>query len=248
MDLGLRGRTALVCGASGGMGLACAEALVEEGANAVMVARRREVLEREAARLGATAVPGDIGDPADLRRAVDTTVDTYGALDIVIANGGGPPPGTAASLDASQLQAAVELLLLPMVRLVNLALPHLRDSDQARIVLIASTSVCEPIDNLVLSNAVRPGVVGYMKTLATELAATGITVNSIAPGRITTARSAAVYGGDRPSPGELAPIPAGRFGQPREVGDVVAFLCSGRASYVTGTLVPVDGGLSRALF
>lgn len=247
MDLGLRGRTALVCGASGGMGLACAEALVEEGANAVMVARRREVLGREAARLGATASPGDISDLTDLQRAVDTTLETYGALDIVIANGGGPPPGTATSLDASQVQAAVELLLLPMVRLVNLTLPHLRHSDQARIVLIASTSVREPIDNLVLSNAVRPGVVGYMKTLATELAPAGITVNSIAPGRITTARSAAVYGGASP-PEELASIPAGRFGQPREVGDVVAFLCSSRASYVTGTLVPVDGGLSRGLF
>jgi 3-oxoacyl-[acyl-carrier protein] reductase len=247
MDLGLRGRTALVCGASAGLGLACAEALAEEGANAVMLARRREVLEREAARLGGTAVPGNVSDPNDLERAVDTALATYGALDIVIANGGGPPQGSAASIDASQLQAAVELLLLPMARLVDLALPHLRRSEQARIVLIASTSVREPIRNLALSNAVRPGVVGYMKTLATELASVGITVNSIAPGRIATARMAALYAGE-PFAEELAAIPAGRLGRPREVGDVVAFLCSNRASYVTGTLVPVDGGLLHGLF
>jgi 3-oxoacyl-[acyl-carrier protein] reductase len=247
MDLGLRGRTALVCGASGGLGLASAQALAEEGANAVMVARRRDVLEREAARLGATAVPGDIRDPADLERAVDTALGAYGGLDIVVANGGGPPPGPAASIDATQAQAAVELLLLPVVRLVNLALPHLRHSKQARIVLIASISVREPIRNLALSNAVRPGVVGYMKTLATELAPEGITVNSIAPGRIATARTAALYGGEAP-PEEVAAVPAGRFGEPREVGDVVAFLCSSRASYLTGTLVPVDGGLSHGLF
>ncbi len=245
MDLGLRGRTALVCGASAGIGLACAEALVEEGANAIMLARRRELLEREAARLGGTAVPGNVSDPDDLQRAVDTALATHGSLDIVIANGGGPPPGPAADLDAGQVQAAVELLL-PMVRLVNLALPHLRHSDQARIVLIASTSIREPIHNLALSNAVRPGVVGYMQTLATELACEGITVNSIAPGRIATARAAALYAGE-PSPEELAAIPARRLGQPREVGDVVAFLCSSRASYVTGTLLAVDGGLLHGL-
>ena len=246
MDLGLRGRTALVCGASAGIGLACAEALVEEGANAVMLARRGEVLEREAARLGGTAVPGDVSDPDDLQRAVDTAVATHGALDIVIANGGGPPFGPATGIDASQLQAAVELLLLPMVRLVNLALPHLRRSDQGRIVLIASSSVREPIPGLALSNAVRPGVLGYMKTLATELASEGITVNSIAPGRIATARAVALYAGE-PSPEQLAAIPARRLGQPREVGDAVAFLCSSRASYVTGTLLAVDGGLLHGL-
>jgi 3-oxoacyl-[acyl-carrier protein] reductase len=118
---------------------------------------------------------------------------------------------------------------------------------QARIVLIASTSVREPIRNLALSNAVRPGVVGYMKTLATELAPAGITVNSVAPGWIATARTAALYAGE-PPPQELAAIPTRRFGQSREVGDVVAFLCSSRASYMTGTLVPVDGGLSHGLF
>jgi 3-oxoacyl-[acyl-carrier protein] reductase len=247
MDLGLRGRTALVCGASSGLGLACAEALAEEGANVVMVARRGDLLEREAARVGATAAPGDITDPADLARVVAVAVEAYGGLDVVVANGGGPPAGPAVGVDAEQARAAVELLLLPMVRLVGLTLPHLRRSDQARIVHIASISVREPIRNLALSNAVRPGVAGYMKTLATELAPEGIAVNSVAPGRVATARTAAIYGGE-PPPEELAAIPAGRFGQPRDVGDVVAFLCSNRASYLTGLLVPVDGGLSHGLF
>jgi 3-oxoacyl-[acyl-carrier protein] reductase len=247
MDLGLRGRTALVFGASSGLGLACAEALVEEGANVVMVARRKDLLEREAARLGATAAPGDITDPGDLERVVDATVRVHGGLDILVANGGGPPAGPALAVDAERAQAAVELLLLPMVRLVNLALPHLRRSDQARIVHIASISVREPIRNLALSNAVRPGVVGYMKTLATELAPEGVTVNSIAPGRVATPRTVAIYGGE-PPPEELAAIPVGHFGRPRDVGDLVAFLCSNRAAYLTGLLVPVDGGLTHGLF
>jgi 3-oxoacyl-[acyl-carrier protein] reductase len=247
MDLGLRGRSALVFGASSGLGLASAEALAEEGADVVMVARREDVLAREAARLGATAAPGDITDPGDLERVVDTAVRAHGGLDILVANAGGPPAGPALDVDAESARAAVELLLLPMVRLVNLALPHLRRSDQARIVHIASSSVREPIRNLALSNAVRPGVVGYLKTLATELAPEGVTVNSVAPGRIATPRSAAIYGSE-PPPEEIAAIPAGHFGRPRDVGDLVAFLCSNRASYLTGLLVPVDGGLLHGLF
>jgi 3-oxoacyl-[acyl-carrier protein] reductase len=144
------------------------------------------------------------------------------------------------------VQSAVELLLLPVVRLVRLALPHLRASDQGRIVLIASLAVREPTPNLALTNAVRPGVVGYMKSLATELGPEGITVNSIAPGRLATPRMKELYG-DGPSPEELRQIPVGRLGDPRALGDLVAFLCSSRASYITGTLIPVDGGLGRSL-
>jgi 3-oxoacyl-[acyl-carrier protein] reductase len=129
---------------------------------------------------------------------------------------------------------------------VQLALPHLLASDQGRIVLISSLAVREPSPHLVLTNSVRPGVVGYMKSLANELGPKGVTVNSVAPGRIATARLRELYG-EGPPAGEVAKIPAQRLGQPRELGDLVAFLCSSRGSYVSGTHIPVDGGLFRGL-
>ena len=246
MDLGLEGRTAIVCGASAGIGLACAEALAEEGANVVMLARREELLRREAERIGGRPVVGDVREPADLERAVATTVDTFGGLDVLVPNSGGPPPRHAVGMTAEEVQGAVELLLLPVVRLVELALPHLRASGQGRIVLVSSIAVREPTANLALTNAVRPGVVGYMKSLANELAPDGITVNSVGPGRIRTARMQELYG-DAELAAQSASIPMGRLGEPRELGDLVAFLCSARASYLTGTLIQVDGGLSRSL-
>jgi 3-oxoacyl-[acyl-carrier protein] reductase len=247
VDLGLSGRTAIVCGASSGLGLAVAEALAEEGARVVMVARRRDVLEREAKRIGALAVAGDVREAADLERAVRTAADTYGGIDILVPNSGGPPAARAEEIDAEKVQAAVDLLLLPVVRLVTLALPYLLKSDQGRIVLISSLAVREPTPHLVLTNAVRPGVVGYMKSLANELGSRGITVNAVGPGRIATARMSELYGESGPPPEEVARIPAGRLGEPRELGDLVAFLCSSRASYVSGTHIPVDGGLYRGL-
>jgi 3-oxoacyl-[acyl-carrier protein] reductase len=247
VDLGLNGRTAIVFGASSGLGLAAAEALAEEGAKVVMFARRREVLEQEAERLGAVAVIGDVRQPDDVARAVDTAVETSGGVDILVPNSGGPPPSRAEDIRADDVQAAVDLLLLPVVRLVTLALPYLLRSDQGRIVLISSLAVREPSPNLALTNAVRPGVVGYMKSLANELGRHGITVNSVGPGRIATPRLAELYGADGPPAEEVARIPAGRLGEPRELGDLVAFLCSSRASYISGTHIPVDGGLYRGL-
>jgi 3-oxoacyl-[acyl-carrier protein] reductase len=246
MDLGLRGRTAVVCGASSGIGLGIAESLAGEGANIVMLARRAEPLEREAARLGALAVVGDVTSSADAERVVQAAVAAHGGIDILVNNSGGPARSTAAELRVEQVEETVRLLLLSVVRLTGLCLQFLRQSPSGRIVNVTSSSVREPIENLALSNAVRPGVVGWAKTLARELGPDGITVNCIAPGRIDTERIREVYP-DGPSEADLATIPLRRLGTTREVGDVVAFLCSERAAYVSGTVLLVDGALTRGL-
>lgn len=246
MDLGLEGRTAIVCGASSGIGLAVAEALSEEGANVVLFARRRDLLEREAERLRGLAVAGDVTSAADAERLVRSAVDTYGGIDVLVNNSGGPPRTTAAGLSGADVESAVQLLLVSVVRLTGLCLPHLERSASGRIVNITSTTVKEPIEALALSNAVRPGVVGWAKTMARELGPRGITVNCIAPGRIDTDRIREVYP-EGPTEDDLRTIPLRRLGTPREIGDLVAFLASARASYVTGTVITVDGGLTRGL-
>src|SRR3954463_6620919 len=247
MELGLRGRTAIVCGASSGLGLASAEALAEEGANVAMLARRRDQLELDAERIGALAVRGDVTNAADLERLVSRTLEAFGGIDVVVWNSGGPPPGTAVDITDDRPQAAFELLLLPAVRLVRLTLPHLQQSEAGRIICITSAAVKEPTAHLALSNTIRPGVPGWAKSLAHELGPQGITVNCVAPGRIDTPRMKEVYGEDGPSPEDLAQIPLGRMGTPRGVGDVGCFLASERASYVTGVTLLVDGGISRGL-
>ena len=247
MDLGLKGRTALVCGASSGLALASAEALAEEGANVTMFARRRDVLEREADRIGALAVRGDVTLPQDLERAVSQTIEAFGGLDILVWNSGGPPPGTAADVTAEAAQDAFDLLIQPAIRLVGLCRPHLERSDGGRIVAITSLAAKEPTQHLALSNLLRPGLTGWLKTLAAELGPQGITVNCVAPGRIDTDRLAELYP-NGPTEEQLAEIPLRRWGQPREFGDVVAFVCSDRARYVTGHTIVIDGGLQRFLF
>jgi 3-oxoacyl-[acyl-carrier protein] reductase len=216
LNLGLTGRTAIVCGASAGMGLATAEAL-----------------ERESERIGGLAVRGDVRMPRDLEQVVERTLAAFGGIDILVNNSGGPPRGTALDADSDAVESAVELLLLSVVRLTHLCLPHLERSGHGRVINITSSSVREPIDGLALSNTVRPGVIGWAKTLAREVGPRGITVNSIAP--------------EGPSEADLEAIPLRRLGAAREVGDVICFLASDRGSYVTGTVIPVDGGLSRGL-
>ncbi len=235
-----------MCGSSEGIGLAIAEAFAAEGMNVAMFARRRRVLETEAERLEALAVQGDVTNPQDCERLVRRTVDAFGGIDVLVNSSGGPPRGRALDVDDESLEAAVALLLLSAVRITNLCLPHLRKSTAGRILNIESSTVREPADNLALSNAVRPGVVGWAKTLSRELGPEGITVNTIAPGRIDTARLAEVYP-DGPSEEDLKPIPLRRLGRPAEIASVAVFLASDAASYVTGTVIPVDGGLTRSL-
>jgi 3-oxoacyl-[acyl-carrier protein] reductase len=246
VDLGLNGRTAIVCGASQGIGLAIAEALAEEGANVAMFARRRDVLGREAERIGGLAIRGDVTNPQDRERLVRRTVEAFGGVDILVNNSGGPPRGPALEVTEDSLEAAVALLLTSAVGLTNLCLRHLRKSEAGRIVNIESSSVREPIENLALSNAVRPGVIGWAKSLARELGPEGITVNNIAVGRIETERLAESFK-QRSRADSMNEIPLKRFGAPRELANVVCFLASSRASYVTGTTIPVDGGLTRGL-
>jgi 3-oxoacyl-[acyl-carrier protein] reductase len=246
MDLGLSKRTAIVCGASSGMGLAIAEAFAAEGANVAMFARRRDLLEREADRIGALGVRGDLRDPSHLARLVERTVDAFGGIDILVNNGGGPPRGSALEATDEDVESAVELLLLSAMRLTRLCLPYLGKSGKGRVINIESSTVREPADNLALSNAVRPGVVGWAKTLAREVGPSGVTVNTIAPGRIDTERLKEVYP-DGPSQSDLERIPLRRIGETKEIAEVVCFLASDRASYVTGTVIPVDGGLTRSL-
>jgi 3-oxoacyl-[acyl-carrier protein] reductase len=235
-----------VCGASSGLGLATAEALAVEGANVTMFARRRDLLEREADRIGALAVRGDVRNPRHLSSAVEQTVAAFGGIDILVWNSGGPPPGSATDVTAAAVEEAVELLLVPAVRLVELCLPHLEKSPAGRILFFTSVAVKEPVDNLALSTAVRPGLTGWAKSLARDLGPRGITVNCVAPGRIETARLAELYP-EGPSEADLKALPGGRLGTPQEFGDVACFLASDRARYVTGTTVLVDGGLSRGL-
>jgi 3-oxoacyl-[acyl-carrier protein] reductase len=247
VDLGLKSRTAIVSGASSGIGLATAESLAGEGANVTMFARRREVLQREADRIGALAIRGDVTNPRDLESVVKRTVEAFGGIDILVWNSGGPPPGGAVGMSVEALEEAVDLLLLPAVRLVDLCLPHLVQSPAGRILVFTSIAVREPVPNLALTNAVRPGVTGWAKSLSRELGPHGITVNCVAPGRIETARLTQLYP-DGPTEADLQAIPLGRWGIPQEFGDVACFLASDRARYVTGTTVLVDGGLARGLF
>jgi len=246
VNLGLTGRTAIVCGGSAGIGLGCAEALTEAGANVVLFARGRETLEREAERLGAVPVAGDVRNPDDLARLVETAVERFGGVDVLVLNSGGPPRTGSFEFSDEQLEDAVELLLLSSIRLVRLCLPYLEASGRGRVIAITSSAVKEPIETLALSSAIRPGLVGWLKTSSRELGPKGITVNSVAPGRIDTERIKEVYP-DGPSEDDLKSIPLRRLGTAREVGDMVCFLASDRAAYVTGAAIGVDGGLPRSI-
>jgi 3-oxoacyl-[acyl-carrier protein] reductase len=247
MDLELRGRTAIVCGASSGMGLAIARGLAAEGADVVMAARRRELLDKEAAAISAVSYPVDLSEPAAAQDLVDAAVKRFGRLDVVVWNSGGPPATQAQHTTADDLTAGFHSLLLPLVRLVGAALPHLRASDAGRILAITSAGSKEPLPNLAISNTLRPGVHGYLKSLSNEIGRDGITVNCLAPGYIDTDRVRQIHP-DGPSADMLDDVAVGRLGTADEFADVAVFLASPRASYVTGATISVDGGRAHSLY
>jgi 3-oxoacyl-[acyl-carrier protein] reductase len=238
VDLGLEGKVALVTASSKGLGRASALALSQEGARVVLCARNRAALDEAAAAMpGDTlAVPADVTDPAVPRRLVDTCVDRFGGLDVLVANAGGPPPARALEVDDESLLAALQANLLTSIRLVQAALGPMRAAGWGRICLIASKSVKEPIPTLALSNTARTGLWGWAKTAAADLFGDGITLNLACPGSHDTdrARQTGSAGG-------------GPVGDPADFGKVVCFLCSGPAGFVSGAALGVDGATIAGL-
>ena len=270
MHLGLEGKVALVAASSRGLGRACAEALAREGAKVVINGRRPDELARTAQEIrrmttlpgaGVHTVSGDVSHPDDITRLVKAARARFGQLDILVTNGGGPSPGGFTSLSERDWQAGLDSTLWPVIRLIRQALPDLQEAKArggGRIINIVSTSVKQPIPGLLLSNALRPAVIGLAKSLAAELAPDGILVNNVCPGSFDTERLQHVYEARaKNSPGQsveqiaahaVQSIPLGRLGNPAELGSLVAFLASDKATYITGQTISVDGGLVNSLF
>jgi 3-oxoacyl-[acyl-carrier protein] reductase len=261
MDLGLHGKTALVLGASRGLGAAVARTLALEGATVIAAARSSANIEAWRAELPpeagerVLAVRADMADLASVDALAQFSLARGGA-DILVNNGGGPPPGPAADASQALWVSHFQTMAAHLFHLTGLLLPAMRERRWGRIITIASSGVEQPIPNLALSNGIRAAVVGWSKTLATEVAKDGVTVNVVLPGRIHTDRvdqldqSAAERQGksrDDVKTASLATIPAGRYGRPEEFADMVAFLASERAGYVTGSRVRVDGGMIRSI-
>ena len=251
MNLGIEGRVALVMGASKGIGRAIAAALVREGASVAMSSRSQERIEQAAAELGggAVGIAADTDAVEELPALVAEVRERLGPVEMLVANTGGPPLGDPLSFTRDQWEAAYRSLVLAPMALVEAVVPAMREQRWGRIVNVTSTAAGEPIPGLMLSNSHRLATVGAFKTLSRELARDGILVNSVAPGRIATDRIASMADTTleelRKAP--QPEIPAGRLGTPEEFAGVVAFLCSERASYVTGVHVMVDGGLTRGV-
>ena len=263
MDLGIAGRTAIVGGSSKGMGKATALALAREGVNVAICARHGDELEQAAAEIGSATSPeqvlpvvADLSQASDISRLVERTMQRWGHVDIAVNNAGGPPPGLAKEVTDEQWHAGMELSLFSVTRLGNLVVPVMRAKGWGRIVNILSLSIKEPEDNLAISTVARTAVAAYARTLSFEVAKDGITVNNVLPGSIATGRLQAVaemqarfHGRDLDSAMDyrLSRIPMGRFGQPEEIADLISFLASDRAGFITGTSILADGGQVRAM-
>ncbi len=263
MDLGLKGKVALVAASSRGLGFAVAEELAAEGASIVMCSRSSESIQSAgtsiAERFGPNvlAISGDLSESNDVQRVFDRGIEKFGRIDILVTNAGGPPAGKFANLGTEAWEEASRTLLKSVLDLTRLVLPGMKQHGWGRILNITSIAVKQPVDDLILSNSLRAAVTGFAKTLANEVAADGITVNNILPGYTATervkqlAQTLAEREGSESSKIVSrweSEIPMRRLGTPKEFAALAAFLVSERASYITGTSIPVDGGWTRSLF
>ena len=262
MDLGIRGRVALVSASSRGLGRAIAEELAEEGVNLVLCARGEDALRKTAAEIRKSSgvqvvdVAADVSDPAGLDRVVGAALEKFGRVDILVTNSGGPPSGTFDGLTPEMWDAATKLLLSSAVGLARAVLPGMKERRWGRVLTVTSIAVKQPIDGLMLSNSLRAAVTGFARTLANEVAPFNVTVNNLMPGYTRTdrveqlARAAGERAGGS-AKDALAKwekeIPMGRLGEPREFAALAAFLASDRASYITGSSIAVDGGWISSL-
>ncbi|HLG15784.1 MAG TPA: SDR family oxidoreductase [Blastocatellia bacterium] len=263
MDLGLKGRAAIVTAASSGLGKATAFELAAEGASVTINARNTESLDAAAAEIRSAtgaevlSLAGDVTNEETVRNLIRETKEKIGRVDIVVANAGGPPAGLFGDFSATDYRAAIELNLLSTINLCREAVPHMRERRWGRIIAITSIAAKQPVENLILSNTARAGVLGFMKSLSQQVADVGITANTLCPGYHLTERlkrlAATVSENEGVTVEDVyarwaAATPMNRIGDPREFAAMAAFLCSERASYITGTVIQIDGGVYKALF
>ncbi len=263
MDLGLKGKIAFVAAASKGLGRAVAEELAAEGASLILCARNAETLNRVSEQIakksGVAVLPvvADVSNTQDVEKAVQAGIEKFGRIDILVTNAGGPPAGQFESLSREMWEAATRLTLNSVLELTRAVLTGMKQRRWGRILNVTSICVKQPVDNLILSNTLRAAVTGFARTLANEVATDGITVNNILPGYTRTerveelAKAAAEKEGISTSEANARwenEIPMKRLGEPREFAALAAFLVSERASYITGTSIPVDGGWIRSLY
>lgn len=262
MDFGLKDRVAIVTGASGGLGKAVAMELAAEGVSVIVSSRNLDLLEtaareiRETTGSPAIAIPADVTKEADVSRLFLDVKQELGRIDILVANAGGPPAGYFTDFSTQDFRDAVELNLISTISMCREAVPHMRERGWGRIVAITSIAAKQPVENLILSNTARSGVLGFIKTLSQQVAADGITANTVCPGYHLTERLKSLADLMAKNEGTTveevytrmaASTPAGRIGDPKEFAALVAFLCSERASYITGTAIQVDGGLYKGI-
>lgn len=263
MDLGLTGRVAIVCAASQGLGKATAEALAQEGANVVICARDKKRILSAAKQISTVAgkvsvIPlvADLRKPQDIKRLVARTIREFGRVDILVTNAGGPPVASFPDLNDDAWTAGITLNLMSTIRCIREVLPHMQKQKWGRIINITSITTKQPVNDLIISSTVRPGILGLSKVLANQYAKHGITINSVAPGHFMTGRQQEISKTRATKKGisveqyireASSEIPAGRYGAPAELAHVITFLASEKASYINGATISVDGGLVKGL-